>query len=123
MRKLWLIFAQFTTLVLTIVFVISTLRPDLLPGSRQGGGGGGGTIVTIKEAASDTQTKGEFKPGSFSNAAQAAMPSVVNVFTSKEVKVAPHPLLEDPRFKRFFGDPLESQSRRASSLHARRNSR
>ncbi|HEU4854412.1 MAG TPA: Do family serine endopeptidase [Nitrosospira sp.] len=114
MRKLWLIFAQFTTLVLAIVFVVSTLRPDLLPGSRQGGGGG--TIVTIKEAASDIQTKGEFKPGSFSNAAQAAMPSVVNVFTSKEVKVAPHPLLEDPRFRRFFGDPLESQSRRASSL-------
>jgi serine protease DegQ len=114
MRKLWLIFAQFTTLVLAIVFVVSTLRPELLPRSQPGGGGG--TIVTIKEAASDTQTKAEFKPGSFSNAAQVAMPSVVNVFTSKEVKVAPHPLLEDPRFKRFFGDPLESQSRRASSL-------
>ena len=114
MRKLWLIFAQFTTLVLAIVFVVSTLRPDLLPRSQLGDGGG--TIVTIKEAASDTQTKAEFKPGSFSNAAQVAMPSVVNVFTSKEVKVAPHPLLEDPRFKRFFGDPLESQSRRASSL-------
>jgi serine protease DegQ len=114
MRKLWLIFAQFTTLVLAIVFVVSTLRPDLLPRSQLGEGGG--TIVTIKEAASDTQTKTEFKPGSFSNAAQVAMPSVVNVFTSKEVKVAPHPLLEDPRFKRFFGDPLESQSRRASSL-------
>jgi serine protease DegQ len=114
MRKLWLIFAQFTTLVLAIVFVVSTLRPDLLPRSQLKDGSG--TLVTIKEAASDTQTRGEFKPGSFSNAAQAAMPSVVNVFTSKEVKVAPHPLLEDPRFRRFFGDPLESQSRRASSL-------
>jgi serine protease DegQ len=114
MRKLWLIFAQFTTLVLAIVFVVSTLRPDLLPGSQRRDGSG--TIVTIKEAASDTQTRAEFKPGSFSSAAQAAMPSVVNVFTSKEVKAAPHPLLEDPRFRRFFGDPLESQSRRASSL-------
>jgi len=114
MRKLWLIFAQFTTLVLAIVFVVSTLRPDLLPRGQLREGGG--TIVTIKEAVSDTQTKAEFRPDSFSNAAQVAMPSVVNVFTSKEVKAAPHPLLEDPRFRRFFGDPLESQSRRASSL-------
>ena len=114
MRKLWLIFAQFTTLVLAILFVVSTLRPDLLPRTQQRDASG--TIVTIKEAVSDTQAKTEFKPGSFSNAAQAAMPAVVNVFTSKEVKVAPHPLLEDPRFRRFFGDPLESQSRRASSL-------
>jgi serine protease DegQ len=42
----------------------------------------------------------------------------VNVFTTKEVKVAPHPFMDDPFFRRFFGDRLESgpQSRRASSL-------
>ena len=44
------------------------------------------------------------------------MPSVVNVFTSKEIKASPHALLEDPRFRRFFGDRFESQTRRASSL-------
>jgi serine protease DegQ len=45
------------------------------------------------------------------------MPSVVNVFTTKEIKAAPHPLMEDPFFRRFFGDRFESpQSRRAASL-------
>ena len=65
-------------------------------------------MVTVKEAASDRSAKGALKPGSFSDAAQKAMPSVVNVFTSKEIKVSPHPLMEDPRFRRFFGDRFES---------------
>ena len=30
MRKLWLIFAQSTTIALAILFVVATLRPDLL---------------------------------------------------------------------------------------------
>lgn len=111
MYKLWLIFAQTATIVLAALFVVSTLKPELLPGSQRGG-----AIVTVKEAVSDGASKGEFKPGSFSDAARKAMPSVVNVFTSKEIKVSPHPLLEDPRFRRFFGDRFESQSRRASSL-------
>ncbi|ARO87410.1 2-alkenal reductase [Nitrosospira lacus] len=110
MHKLWLIFAQTATIVLAALFVVSTLRPELLPWSQRG------TTITIKEAASEAAPKGASTLTSFSDAAQIAMPSVVNVFTSKEIKVAPHPLMEDPRFRRFFGDRFESQSRRASSL-------
>lgn len=110
MHKLWLIFAQTATVLLAVLFVVATLRPELLPWSQRG------TIVTVKQAASDSTSQGQPRPGSFSEAARIAMPSVVNVFTSKEVKIAPHPLLEDPRFRRFFGDRFESQSRRASSL-------
>src|SRR5678815_3818241 len=111
MLKLWLIFAQTATIVLAALFVVSTLRPELLPWSQQRG-----ATITIKEAASDGVPKEGSKFSSFSEAAQIAMPSVVNVFTSKEIKVSPHPLMEDPRFRRFFGDRFESQSRRASSL-------
>lgn len=111
MYKLWLIFAQTATIVLATLFVVSTLKPELLPWNQHGG-----AIVTVKEVAPEGDSKGAFKPGSFSDAAQIAMPSVVNVFTSKEIKVSPHALLEDPRFRRFFGDRFESQSRRASSL-------
>jgi len=114
MRKLWLIFAQTTTVVLAALFVVSTLRPELLPWKSPAGGA---AMVTLKEAATPAPTVDVIpKAGSFSAAAQKAMPSVVNVFTSKEIKVSSHPLMEDPVFRRFFGDRFESQSRRASSL-------
>lgn len=111
MHKLWLIFAQTTTVVLAALFVVSTLRPELLPWKSRGG-----TVVTIKEAIPDQPPQGAPQPGSYSDAAQKAMPSVVNVFTTKEIMVPSHPLLEDPMFRRFFGDRFESPSRRASSL-------
>lgn len=114
MHKLWLVFAQATTIVLAVLFVVSTLRPDLLPWQS-----GNGAVVTIKEAPADKSGRAEVEsaPGSFSSAAKKAMPSVVNVFTTKEIKAAPHPLMEDPFFRRFFGDRFESpQSRRAASL-------
>ena len=44
------------------------------------------------------------------------MPSVVNIFTSKEVKEPAHPFMDDPVFRRFFGEQFESRPRRASSL-------
>ncbi|MET0517491.1 MAG: 2-alkenal reductase, partial [Burkholderiaceae bacterium] len=34
MRRLWLIFAQSTTVALAIVFVLATLRPDWLQALR-----------------------------------------------------------------------------------------
>jgi serine protease DegQ len=112
MHKLWLIFAQTATIVLAVLFVVSTLRPELLPWQPRGG-----AMVTIKEAAREAGPLGASKAGSYSEAAQKAMPSVVNVFTSKEVKISSHPLLQDPMFRHFFGDRFESpESRRTSSL-------
>ena len=60
MHKLWLIFAQTATIVLAALFVVSTLRPELLPWSQRGG-----AIVTVKEAASDGASRGRSGPGSF----------------------------------------------------------
>jgi serine protease DegQ len=55
--------------------------------------------------------------GSFHDAVQRATPSVVNISTSKEIRSPRHPLLNDPTFRRFFGDQLqESDTQRASSL-------
>jgi serine protease DegQ len=114
MYKLWLIFAQATAIILAVLFVVSTLRPELLPWQVRSGNA---AVVTIKEAPAEG-APGSPRPASFADAAQRAMPSVVNVFTTKEVKVAPHPFMDDPSFRRFFGDRFESspQSRRASSL-------
>ena len=107
MYRLWLIFAQTATVLLAIFFVISTLRPELLPWKPRG------EIVTIREVAPVVE---ENRPDSYSKAAEIAMPSVVNIFTSKEVREPAHPFMDDPAFRRFFGEQFESRPRRASSL-------
>ena len=43
---------------------------------------------------------------SYADAVQRAAPAVVNVFATKITREKPHPLFEDPRFKRFFGDQV-----------------
>ncbi|MER0169865.1 MAG: Do family serine endopeptidase [Nitrosomonas sp.] len=105
--RLWLIFAQTAAVLLAIFFVISTLRPELLPLKPRG------EIVTIREAAPAVEAD---RPDSYSRAAEVAMPSVVNIFTSKETKEPSHPLLDDPAFRRFFGEQFESRPKRTSSL-------
>ncbi len=108
MYRLWLIFAQMATVLLAIFFVVSTLRPELLPWKPRG------EIVMIKEAAPIVEAE---RSDSYSKAAEIAMPSVVNIFTRKEIKEEPsHPLLNDPMFRRFFGEQFESRTRRTSSL-------
>jgi len=112
MHKLWLIFAQTATICLAVLFVIATLRPELLPRNLQG------SIVTVREIApyKEAALNSTSKLNSFSNAAKIAMPAVVNIFTSKEIKIPSHPLLNDPVFRRFFGNRFEAQTRRTSSL-------
>jgi serine protease DegQ len=112
MHKLWLIFAQATTVALAALFVVSTLRPDLLPRRPPAG-----EVVTI------TQTTGKPLPAepvstgeTYSAAARKAMPSVVNIFTTKEIKLPRHPLMDDPLFRRFFGDQLDTDTQRTNSL-------
>lgn len=107
MRKLWLIFAQTATVCLAVVFVVTTLKPELLPATWRGG-----TVVSFKEATSEAAAK---KINTYSDAAKKAMPSVVNVFTTKEVRVPRHPLMDDPLFRHFFGDRGD-EKRRSTSL-------
>jgi serine protease DegQ len=108
MRKLWLIFSQAVTISLAALFVIVTLRPDLVSWSAANG------IVTIREAV-ERPVAGT-GAGSLSVAARKAMPSVVNIFTSKEMKVPRHPFMDDPLFRRFFGDQLDRDTQQSSSL-------
>jgi serine protease DegQ len=107
MRKLWLVFAQTATVSLAVLFVVSTLRPDLysprVPGS----------VVTVKEPSVAPAAR---ETSSFSEAALKAMPAVVNIFTSQEVKRPRHPFQDDPVFRYFFGDPLEDGLQRREGL-------
>ncbi len=110
MRKLWLIFCQTATICLGVLFVVTTLRPDLLNGNSPQGA----MITTVKQITGDAAAP---RAGSYSDAAKKAMPAVVNIFTSQAVKAQPrHPLMDDPVFRYFFGDPGEAQSQPSTNL-------
>jgi len=107
MRKLWLVFAQTATVCLAVLFVASTLRPDLLSWRARN------SIVTVKEPSVSAPAR---ETASFSEAARKAMPAVVNIFTSQEVKRPRHPLQDDPVFRYFFGDPSDPSVQRREGL-------
>ena len=105
-RKTITLLAQAITAGLALAFVIVFLRPDLLPDRRP--------AVTVRTApAPATRTAG---PASYADAVARAAPAVVNVYTAKLVRERPHPLLQDPLFRRFFGAVPEGRPRIQTSL-------
>ena len=105
MRKFWLIFAQTVTISLAVLFVMQLFNPNIL-GMRD-------KTVLVKQAETRTNP---VAPNSYSVAAKKAMPSVVNIFTSKQITAPSQPRIDDPRFQDFFGDPSDGQTRRENSL-------
>jgi Do/DeqQ family serine protease len=104
MRKLWLLFAQTTTVALAFVFAIGALKPELFDRHRA-------TIVSTREAGppASAPSSETTMTMSFRRAAQKALPAVVHIFTRKEIRR--HPLMDDPIFRRFFEDvPDESRT-------------
>ncbi|AZN37205.1 Do family serine endopeptidase [Iodobacter ciconiae] len=108
MKKLWLIFAQTTTAGLAVWFLVSLLRPDLVHPPAPA------PVVMVQQNRAEAASAPTV--ASYSPAARRAMPSVVNIYTAKEVKTPLPPLLNDPRFRRFLGDRLGGEEQRASSL-------
>jgi Do/DeqQ family serine protease len=70
-------------------------------------------VVTVREPQGDAQGR---SAASFSDAARKAMPAVVNIFTSQDVKRPRHPFMDDPLFRYFFGDQVESGPQRREGL-------
>ncbi|HEY0664760.1 MAG TPA: Do family serine endopeptidase [Gallionella sp.] len=109
MRKHWLLFSQTVTIALALLFIVHTLKPELLPNAARGG------VVTLYE--NSLLPEGSQAPlAGLSAAARKAMPTVVNIFTSTIVQAPANPFLEDPRFKFFFGDQFENEPQSSSSL-------
>ncbi len=109
MRKHWLLFTQTVTIALALLFIVHTLKPELLPNAARSG------VVTLYE---NTPLASEDKSPAMglSAAAQKAMPTVVNIFTSTLIKNPVNPFMDDPRFKFFFGDELDTEPQTSSSL-------
>jgi len=108
MRKIWLIFAQLVTaavLLLTALLALDRLFPGLLPRP--------GVAVAPQEAR---------RPGAavavsgFARAAEKSLPSVVNIYTTKQIKNPLQPLMDDPAFRRRFGLGDDNRPQRVSNL-------
>jgi len=98
LRRFWLLFAQACTIVLALLFVVATLRPDLLPRM------GADSVVLLRETApGSTAAIAPASSLSFASAAQRAMPAVVNIYTSKAL-AGRHPLADDALLRRLFPD-------------------
>ncbi|NMM37332.1 MAG: Do family serine endopeptidase [Glaciimonas sp.] len=113
MRRFWLLFAQAVTIGLAVWFIVTTLKPDWT--GRLGGSQNlriASSSVSIQEAM-PSQSPSQ---NSYRDAAKRAMPSVVNIFTTKEAKQLKNPYLNDPFFKKFFGDGYGGQTEKQSSL-------
>lgn len=102
MRRLWLIFAQATTIALALFFVVGVLRPEWVDRRAE-------VVATMAPAAPEPVGGA----ASYREAASKALPSVVHVFTTKKMKAPKHPLFDDPIFRHFFGDRPDGEARSA----------
>lgn len=108
MRRFWLIFAQTVTITLALVFVVGTLKPEWL-GRRP-------TVVSLQEAPPSSVDGLAAPAASYRDAARKALPAVVHIYTTQEIKTPRHPLLDDPIFRHFFGERFNGQPQRTSGL-------
>ncbi len=115
MRRLWIIFSQTATICLAILFVVSTLKPEWLP-TRALPGLESMRIASVQQEALPGTATGVARSDSYHEAVRKAAPSVVNIFTSKEVRVRRNPLANDPLLRRFFGDRLGADTQTQTSL-------
>ena len=98
LRRFWLFFAQACTLCLAALFVVATLRPDLLP--RDATAAGGSVVLFAGNVDAGRRRRGS---RAYADAAKKAMPAVVNIYTSKEMRPR-NPLADDPLLRRYFPD-------------------
>ena len=114
LHRLWLIFAQTATVCVAVLFVVSTLKPEWLPAPGSPAGAPQQTVnVPVQTSSAPVVVT---RTESFHDAVGRATPAVVNIFTSKEVRAQRSPLLNDPLFRRFFGDQFGDDTQRAASL-------
>ncbi|MFN3594559.1 MAG: Do family serine endopeptidase [Thiobacillaceae bacterium] len=108
MHKTWLIFAQLVTaavLLLAALLALDRLVPGLLP--RPG----------VASAPQETNRPGVSPAVSgFAEAATRSLPTVVNIYTTKQIRSPRQPLMDDPAFRRRFGLDDDNRPQRVSNL-------
>ena len=98
MKRYWLLFSQWVTVLLAVWFVVATLQPSWLRGAQRSADG-----MTLLQAPAGSPLN---RPaGSLSAPARMASPAVVSINTSKAK--TQNPQSQDPWFKFFYGEQEE----------------
>lgn len=97
MKRLWIIFSQTATICLAVLFVVSTLKPEWLPMRAAGP-----QVAVMHQEVQASAAASAPRADSHHTAVKKAMPSVVNISTSKEVRLPRNSPLNELR--RFLGD-------------------
>ncbi len=113
MRRLWLLFAEFVTVTLAIIFVITLVRPDWTPWRRnvveirESSLSGSGAVGGLFSGLNTTGLQAGTARVGYTDAAKKAMVSVVNISASRAAITSANKRSrsEDPLFRRFFGLP------------------
>ncbi|HEX7387210.1 MAG TPA: trypsin-like peptidase domain-containing protein [Castellaniella sp.] len=108
MHRLWLIFAQTVTVCLGVLFLVTTLRPQWLPGH------GSPRAVAPVTAPAPVAPAASGAVATYAPAVVRAAPSVVNVYTAKHIEVPVVPLPADPGLEQLLRQ-LPGFTRRESS--------
>jgi serine protease DegQ len=104
LHRLWLVFAQWVTVAVAVLFVVQTLKPEWLPGRHHDP-----KQVIVNQVAPDAHNAAsDAHPESYSDAVQHAEPAVVNIYTLKAARRTP--FSDDPFFGRFFTAPGPQQN-------------
>jgi serine protease DegQ len=115
LHRLWLVFAQTATVCLAALFVVATLKPEWLP-QKAGALARPAPTTAPASAPVAPAPAAAARAESFHEAVVRSAPAVVNIFTSKEVRVQRSPPINDPLFRRFFGEQFGDETQRATSL-------
>ncbi len=101
---------QSVTVGLAIAFLLLVWKPQLFDHGKK--------VVAFIESAPETGRSAQISgPVSYADAVAFAAPAVVNIYTRKTVAEQSHPFLDDPLFRRFFGDQFGApRERKETSL-------
>ena len=114
MHRYWLIFAQAVTISVGVLFALQVLRPlgwtDSLAQLKSSTPP---PVATLHEASPEHRSEAAAAMDGDGHrlAASRALPSVVYIYTSQAVRQRRNPLLNDPFFRHFFGEPPELRDR------------
>ncbi|PUE11715.1 2-alkenal reductase [Limnohabitans sp. T6-5] len=99
MKRYWLLFSQWVTVLVAVWFVVATLQPEWLRSAKHAT-----SDITLQQAPASSSLS---RPaGSLSTPAQKASPAVVSINTSKANRQTP----QDPWFKFFYGEQDEQNT-------------
>ena len=84
-RRIWLIFAQATTLALAALFVVLTFKPHWVANLGSGSEPAGSGELGLREGGAPIAAHG------YREAAARAMPAVVYIYTTQKVSVPTTP--------------------------------